>query len=502
MSLEFRVRLGLLVSACAAPLAAAAGDWDIVPRFTLEESYTDNVALSDVDASGDFITKAKPGLSVHGRGARITSDIDYNLEYVKYLDSSDFDGSNHQLQGATGIEVIEDRVFVDTRSTMSQQAIDNRGLIARDTRSVNANRSDVTSYEVSPRALHHFGAWADAEMSYTHATTSFSSGSLGGRGDGTEDGFDLQLRSGRRIARTPLALTVRSSKTEYESGITNEIRSAIADVSYIWSRKFRFKFTGGYDDNDFQSSRGTSGAFWLAGGQWTPSPRTSIGGQWGHRFFGNTYNADISHRHRRLNVSLKYNEEVRTITQAQRELVLIPLEGPDGLPIFDPVDNGLIDIPLDTPSVSEETYLSKDLNIAINYRLQRGTAGITYGQATRTFQLSGQREKMRNLAANWSHSLSRKLTLRFRFAYREAEFGAGTGVGAGAATSAGTDELISLTPALDYKLGPHTTARLSYDYTDNSSSGTGGVVPGLGFPVGRGRSYTENAVIANLVFHL
>jgi hypothetical protein len=92
--------------------------------------------------------------------------------------------------------------------------------------------------------------------------------------------------------------------------------------------------------------------------------------------------------------------------------------------------------------------------------------------------------------------------LRFRFAYREAEFGAGTGVGAGAATSAGTDELISLTPALDYKLGPHTTARLSYDYTDNSSSGTGGVVPGLGFPVGRGRSYTENAVIANLVFHL
>ena len=151
MSLDIRVRLGLLVSACAAPLAAAAGDWDIVPRFTLEESYTDNVALSDVDASGDFITKAKPGLSVHGRGARITSDIDYNLEYVKYLDSSDFDGSNHQLQGATGIEVIADRVFVDTRSTMSQQAIDNRGLIARDTRSVNANRSDVTSYEVSAR---------------------------------------------------------------------------------------------------------------------------------------------------------------------------------------------------------------------------------------------------------------------------------------------------------------------------------------------------------------
>ena len=85
-----------------------------------------------------------------------------------------------------------------------------------------------------------------------------------------------------------------------------------------------------------------------------------------------------------------------------------------------------------------------------------------------------------------------------------------------------TGSFYSIYPSLNYELGPHTTARLQYEYSRNdggSSSGFGAIGGGVGGALGGGfgggfgggglgtgdeftRDYTENAVTANLVFHL
>src|SRR5690606_23739922 len=96
--------------------------------------------------------------------------------------------------------------------------------------------------------------------------------------------------------------------------------------------------TGGHDTNTFPTSRGNqSGPYWTVGGTWTPSPRTSLGGAWGKRFFGDTFNLDGQHRHKRWNINGSYSEEVQTAADFERQLILVPLLDNQGLPIFDPI---------------------------------------------------------------------------------------------------------------------------------------------------------------------
>ena len=44
-----------------------AGEWDIVPRLTVVETYTDNVDLDESNKNSEFITEVNPGISVQGK---------------------------------------------------------------------------------------------------------------------------------------------------------------------------------------------------------------------------------------------------------------------------------------------------------------------------------------------------------------------------------------------------------------------------------------------------
>ena len=55
-----------------------AGDWKLSPRFQIEETYTDNVNLTENDRSGDFITTLTPGFSLRGDSSRVKTAVDYN----------------------------------------------------------------------------------------------------------------------------------------------------------------------------------------------------------------------------------------------------------------------------------------------------------------------------------------------------------------------------------------------------------------------------------------
>ena len=62
-----------------------AGEWRVLPRLNLSETYTDNVRLGGVaggvgafgaggNAGGDFVTQINPGVVIRGQAPR------YNLE--------------------------------------------------------------------------------------------------------------------------------------------------------------------------------------------------------------------------------------------------------------------------------------------------------------------------------------------------------------------------------------------------------------------------------------
>ncbi|CAN0499093.1 unnamed protein product, partial [Phaeothamnion confervicola] len=86
---------------------ALAGDWKFAPRFQIEETYTDNVNLTENDRSGDFITSVTPGFSLRGNGARVTTAVDYNRRERFFADQGDLNDGNNQLQGNVATTLLE-----------------------------------------------------------------------------------------------------------------------------------------------------------------------------------------------------------------------------------------------------------------------------------------------------------------------------------------------------------------------------------------------------------
>ena len=481
-----------------APSVACAGDWHIIPRFQVEETYTDNVLLRKSGEEGDLITTVTPGFSLRGESGRVKSNIDYNRQERFFADKSEFDGGNNQLQADMASTLVKNWLFFDTASRMSQQNIDDRRNFSRINRGNNANLVDVTSYEVAPRMEHTFGSVANMNLRYSHQTVtrndalSRSNNALDvAAGDSDEDSFQLDMRSGPRAGRFPVGFSAQSRKVEYTNGRINKFKSVSTDVSYVFSRAFRLTSRAGYEDNSFGLHRGaTNGATWGVGGTWTPSDRTELKADWGDQFFGKSLNLTATHRFRRLHFDFSYNTGARTANEFERGLLLVPLFDASGAPVFDPVTSGQILVPSTSPGVLDDVFIERRISSQVVYAMRRTDLSASYFQTAREFQSDGRNELTRGIAFNVNHRIRPRLRANFGAEWRQNRESK-------VVNSASSGTYYSIFPSLSYDLGPHTTAALRYNYVVNNHG------DGFGTLLDPTQSaYTENAITASLILHL
>ncbi|MEM7469359.1 MAG: TIGR03016 family PEP-CTERM system-associated outer membrane protein [Pseudomonadota bacterium] len=458
-----------------------AGEWEFTPRINFSEEYSDNVTLNDQNTLSDFISTITPGVTIRGVSSRLQTNVDYNMQNLRYIDNDNFNRTNHQLQSKAVLTLIDQVFDFEATAALSQQQVNNRGNFVTSARSQTGNRADVLNYQFRPILKHHFGNWADATGSFTRSFNENSGGNVGGVGSGSTDRTQISLRTGSRFARTPTRFNFRRNKSEFDSGRVNETQSFTANFSYIVDRKLRLTAETGIDDNSFGGGSGNNnrdGFRWRLGGTWTPSQRTSVSGHFGERGFGSTFDVAVSHRHRRLNFNLNYSEQLRTNAQRQAELVLVPLTDANDLPSFDPFVNSNILTPLNTASINEEVSLSKRLNVGLNYQLRRSTVGATYYQTERTFQSSLNGEETRGYSFFLNRSFSPRLSGALSFSWRQSL----------RQTGQNDNELFQFSPSLTYVLGPRSSLNLSYSYVD-SKGGTNNQFS---------NDFLENALTANL----
>lgn len=493
-----QLRLFAWVFLLLGPAASQAGDWKVAPRLSVEETYTDNVRLQRHDRSGDFITTFAPGVSIRGDSARVSSAIDYNRQQRIFADDTQFNGGDNQLQADVKTILLPGWFFFDTGAQMSQQASDNRRNFNRVNRGNDSNLDDVTTYELTPRVRHTFGSLGTMDLSYERQSIErdqANGGSTGpvrfldaAAGSSDSDSYVVDLRSGAATGRFPVGINASSREVEYTGGRIDKFKRVAADLSYIWNSRFRFTGRGGYDDNEYQNTRGLNrGVTWSIGGTWTPSRRTSVMVDWGDHFFGKALKVKADHRHRRWNFHFNYDKDVRTAADYQRALQLIPLFDANGLPIFDPVSNGQIFVPIDSPGSTSDVYIERSISAQVEYSFGRSNASLVYSQAKRQSQSRLNDERTRSVTFSVDRALRPRLHANLGAQWRETE-----------ATGLSTPgSYYSIFPSLDYSLSRHATARLRYEYTVNDNNDFGGV----GFFTGQ-ENYIENAVTASLIFHL
>ena len=154
---------------------AARRGWVIVPRVSVSETFTDNVAVGSVVRRSDQVTEISPGVSVQSNAGRLKGSFDYSLRNFLYAQGSQANRSQNSLNTFGSLEAVEKWLYVDFSGLVSRQTISAFGTqVASDT-STNANSTETASFRLSPYVRGRLGSFADYNVRYSHSETSSKS---------------------------------------------------------------------------------------------------------------------------------------------------------------------------------------------------------------------------------------------------------------------------------------------------------------------------------------
>ena len=302
----------------------SAAEWNIQPRLTVSETYTDNVRLGVGGFGGngsgsEFITQINPGINITGNGHRFKSNLNYTLNNIVYARNERFRIRNQLVTDATA-EIIKRSFFVDGRAAITQQNAFLFGSQALDNANLTGNLRNIYIWSISPYVRQRFGNLASGEVRYTHGEVRSNANSFSRSNSGTAT-FSLNSGSAFRTLGWGINYSHTQIDRKYSGSSPRglpaiELERSTGMLRYAVTSQFNLIGTAGYERNSFISIRGrTSSPLWTVGFSWTPSKRTKIDVSGGKRFFGNTYSASVDHRTRSTVWNLSYMEDISTFGQ-------------------------------------------------------------------------------------------------------------------------------------------------------------------------------------------
>jgi len=297
------------------PTDSDAGEFVFVPSMRTDLIYTDNVRLlpkTDPQKGGDFVTQLVPGIYAKYTSRRFDSETDYQLINVIYAKTTEQNRSLNELRSRNTAEIVEDLFYFDGNVKIQQQ---NQSLLAPQGDTVNrtGNLRNIRQYSASPYIRRRFGDFASTELRYARimtdsdASNSFFNSQTNSYTGSVLSGTTFKaLQWGLNYARQDIDFDNRPDSVRIESGVAN--------VRYNINHRFGITGTGGYENNTFGGGARDrpKGARWSAGFIWAPTPRTSIEGSFGQRFFGDTYFGNASHRTRLFALNASYKETINS----------------------------------------------------------------------------------------------------------------------------------------------------------------------------------------------
>jgi len=287
-----RLQLALALSLLCAN-SVNAGDWSITPRISVAEVFSDNINLDDDNKESDLVTEISPGISVHGEGGRLKADIDYEMQNAIFLSNSDANGTFHQLDAGATAELAKNLFFVDASSTMGQALISADNAISTGNLNNAGNRTDFSTYSLSPYATPHFGGYADGIFRYTHSEVIYDEGAS----DASINSFDAGLVSGRNFGPLSWSANYNYSDEQRDSASSSTYENADGQARYRISNRFSLVGSGGYSSNDYDTSEKIeNGSYWAVGGFLQPTRYYSLEAQEGKNLSTATLGLYPTHR--------------------------------------------------------------------------------------------------------------------------------------------------------------------------------------------------------------
>jgi uncharacterized protein (PEP-CTERM system associated) len=287
-----------------APAPGRAENWRLSASASATETYTSNVDYTSSSlAEGDFATSITGALQVNGDGARLKVNGSIAATGTFYASQSQNNSFAPSVNLSGTLEAIEKFAYLEARANVSQTFISPFGAQPANIVNATQNRYTQQTYAVSPYIK---GVLGSSDISYQVRDDSFwtVASSYGDSSPGIPNTYSNSLSASMNSPPREVSWSLTYDRFYYDNGLANatdvgagatttQIVRFIA--TYQIDPQLQIAPRIGYERDEFPL-RTTQDTVYGIGGQWNPTDRTQIGGFWEHRFFGSSYQANISHR--------------------------------------------------------------------------------------------------------------------------------------------------------------------------------------------------------------
>jgi uncharacterized protein (PEP-CTERM system associated) len=389
MAANSALALGYASGLASAP--AAAENWRVTPSVSVRETYTNNANLAPSgQEQSSFVTSGSAAVAVRGTGARV--QLSGSAAVTGQLYAGDFSTNNSSnsffvtanLLG--NVEAVEKFFFVEGAVNVSQQYLSPFGPQPAGTIGVTDNRYTAAAFRVSPfirgtfangttYLLRNDNIWSN--LGYTQNVSGATSSYV--------QRWTGRLDSPIRTFGWSLDGAATSTKFSNQRAVTNEIVRGY--LNYKPDPQVLLYGIGGYEWNNYYLTR-SDNIVYGAGGEWRPTERTLVRGNWQERFFGSEYLGQITHRNPQVAFDVNAS---RNITTYPQQLFAQPAGGDVAALINASLITRIPD-PVQRADAVQQILLTSGLPTALqsplNFYVQQV---ILYDQQSATFTLLGVR---------------------------------------------------------------------------------------------------------------
>jgi len=305
------------VVACGAQAQDAAADgglrYFVDPAIDVSLTLTDNGRLAADRRHADAILQVTPSLRVSAHGQRVRGSIDYSLAGIVYARESERNTVQHRLSLSSvgGLELVEDRLFLDADARVSQQAVTAFGQAPATPWLPTADTTQVASYSLSPHLRGRLGGFAEYTLRARHTQTVARDQR---QFDSTAQSVQASVGSGADFARLGWNLNAQRNVSDFDAGRRTTADTVLAGLSYRLTPELIVRANAGSEWNDLRTVRRERYDRYGVGFDWRPTPRTQISAQVDERYFGTGYDFTFSHRMPRTSWTLRASRSATEVS--------------------------------------------------------------------------------------------------------------------------------------------------------------------------------------------
>jgi len=334
------MRLSLLLWLMALP--AWSAQWHANGAFTFGLEYTDNTNRSDTDPHSAYIGELSPRIGLTGESDRLRVQVDYSYSYR--LNSSTEDRGYNLLNLSAELEPVKDRLNLFARAYINRQITD-LGTILLPPDLTDDRLETVQTYSTGLDWFVPLSRVADSRLGLEYRQSSSSSSldrtpgyqltyavnsgpwfqrtfwdasyqlSREQRGDDPTDRFQ-QARANAGVGLfADISAVANLFWEENEAFVDGELisyNSASAGPGLRWTPSPKTTLQATYNFDLTSDAEQPEEDYWSIYAKWQPTVRTGLEAEYGQRFYGDYYQANISHSARKLRNQLSYNESLYT----------------------------------------------------------------------------------------------------------------------------------------------------------------------------------------------